>query len=48
MTTSHTSLVGAEGVVALTGARVPGDKCLLSQVDGNYHPSGSPRVQDLA
>ena len=42
--------VGAVGAVTSTGARGPGDMAehLPSYVGGNYHPSGSTRVQDLA
>ena len=48
MTTNHASLVGAEGAVTLTGARVPGDmrELLLSHV-GELSARG-PRVQHLA
>ena len=46
----HASPVGPVGAIISTGARGPGDmvKRLLSHVGGNYHPSGSPGVQDLA
>ena len=48
MTTNHASLVGAEGVVTSTGARVPGDmrELLLSHV-GELSPLG-PKVQTSA
>ena len=48
MTASHTSLVGAEGAVTLTGARVPGDmRELLPSHVGELSPPG-PGVQHLA
>ena len=49
MTTRHASPVGDEVAVTSTGARVLGDMVvrLPSNVGGNYHPSGSPRVHDL-
>jgi hypothetical protein len=48
MTTSHASLVGAVGVVTLTGARGPGDmrECLPSYV-GELSPPGSTGVLPL-
>lgn len=48
MSTNHASFVGAEGVVTLTGARVPGDmrELLLSHV-GELSPLG-PGVQHLS
>jgi hypothetical protein len=48
MTTNHASPVGAEGVVTLTGARVPGDmrELLLFHV-GELSPPG-PGVQHLS
>jgi hypothetical protein len=41
--------VGAVEAVTSMGARGPGDmrERFLSHVGGNYHPSGSARVQDL-
>jgi hypothetical protein len=50
VTVSHASPMETEGAVTLTGAKVPGDMVehLLSHVGENYHPSGSPGVQDLA
>ena len=48
MTTNHASLVGAEGVVTSTGARVPGDmRELLPSHVGELSPLG-PGVQHLA
>jgi hypothetical protein len=48
MTASHASLLGAEGVITLTGARVPGDmRELLPSHVGELSPPG-PGVQDLS
>jgi hypothetical protein len=42
--------VGAVAVVTSRGTMGPGDMVehLLTHVGGNYHPSGSPNIQDLA
>ena len=48
MTTNHASLVGAEGAVTLTGARVPGDmRELLPSHVSELSPLG-PGIQHLA
>jgi hypothetical protein len=48
MTTNHASLVGSEGVVTSTGARVPGDmRELLPSHVGELSLPG-PRVQTSA
>jgi hypothetical protein len=48
MTSSHASLVGAEGVVTSTGARVPEDiRELLHSHVSELSPPG-PRVQHLS
>jgi hypothetical protein len=48
MTTNHASLVGADGAVTSTGARVPGDmRELLPSHVGELSPLG-PGVQHLA
>ena len=48
MTTNHASLVGADGAVTSTGARVPGDmRELLPSHVGELSPPG-PGVQTSA
>ena len=48
MTDNHASLVGAEGAVTLTGARVPGDmRELLPSHVGELSPPG-PGVQHFS